>query len=58
MAEIKSDTLATLLASLDTTYVIRFNLDGSWEVLDSYSFVVYRGHQKEVYAWLKRQPLA
>lgn len=53
--ELTSDTLATKLAALATTYTVRFNLDGTWEVLDSYSLIVYRGSQKEVWAWLNRQ---
>jgi hypothetical protein len=55
MAEITSDALATKLAALATTYTVRFNLDGTWEVLDSYSWIVYRGTQKEVWNWLAQQ---
>jgi hypothetical protein len=56
MAEITSDSLATKLAALSTTYTVRFNLDGTWEALDSYSLVVYAGTQKEVWNWLQAQP--
>jgi hypothetical protein len=56
MAEITSDALATKLAALSTTYTVRFNLDGTWEALDSYSLIVYRGSQKEVWNWLLCQP--